>query len=83
MEPASIPLTIMISPQERDDLAERARQHGFSSIETYLRWLIEVDQQGDNEDSIEEIEAGIKQGFREVLRGEYLPLQSLWDDDDE
>lgn len=36
-----------------------------------------------DERSIEDIKQGIKQGLREALRGEYVPLETLWTDDDD
>jgi len=75
-----IELVIRVTEKERDQLKARAAARGFENVDDYLKTLIELDA---DESTLYDIRDGIKQGLREALRGEYLPLDSLWSDDDE
>jgi hypothetical protein len=80
----------IFTSNEQRQLESLARRRGFNTAREYMRALLEQDAQQhgdvvplDDEPSAEEIRAGIKQGLREALRGEYIPLETLWADDDE
>lgn len=77
-----VDLVIQLTAEEHAQLETRARERGFTNIDDYLKSLIELDAEQDDL-SHAELRASIKQGFREALRGEYVPLDSLWRDDDE
>lgn len=79
----------IFTSREQDEIEAIARRRGFETLRDYMRSLIEQDaaQHGEtvtlDEPSLDEIKAGIKQGLREAMRGEYISLETLWADDDE
>lgn len=60
-------------PDQIEKLKARAKAHGYSTLEDWLRALAD----NDIEDSTEEILAGIQQGFREALRGEGMSVKEF------
>ncbi len=75
-----VDVVIQVTSEERDQLETRALAQGFDSVDAYLKALIALDMV---DPTPAEIRAGIKQGLREALRGEYVSLDTLWDDDDD
>lgn len=82
---ALVTLTIQITPEEHETLVQRSHEHGYERVDDYLRALALSEAEDDDPDerSLEDIREGIKQGLREAMRGEYVPLDSLWTDDDD
>jgi hypothetical protein len=86
---ASQQIELEFSEQELRDIAAQAKKRGFSSSKRYAQALLEqdaaedvplVDDEDDDDDYIRE---AIKQRLREAIRGETVPLESLWTDDDD
>ena len=78
------------TPDERKVVQAYARRRGFKSLREYMRSLIARDAQEhgealltDEEPSHEEILAGIREGLEEALRGEGLPVETLWNEADD
>ena len=75
-----INLVLRITEEEEEQIKARAQARGFDDVNAYLKALIELDA---DEPTLDEIRAGIKQGLREALRGDFVSLDQLWSDDDE
>ncbi len=78
---AQVELTV----QEFELLENRAHELGYSKVDEYLRTVIDeilADELDEDDDDDVDIRAELKQGLREALRGETVPLESLWDDDE-
>jgi hypothetical protein len=74
---------VELSAEEFELLENRAHELGYSKVNDYLRIVIEDILADDLDDDDVDIRAELKQGLREALRGETVPLESLWDDDEE
>jgi DNA-directed RNA polymerase specialized sigma24 family protein len=65
-----------------------ARRRGYDALREYLRALVDADAAEHDEpppfdeDEVD-IRAELKEGIRQALRGETIPLESLWSDDDD
>jgi len=75
---------VELSAEEFELLENRAHELGYSKVDEYLRTVIEdlLADDLDEEDDEVDIRAELKQGLREALRGDTVPLESLWDDDE-
>ena len=69
-------------------IEEIAKQHGFATVDDYLKIVIEahvmaakVASQVLKEDGVD-IRQDLEQAFYEAFTGQTVPLESLWDDDD-
>ncbi len=80
-----VPSVIVLSEEEHQRASQLAQQRGYTTLEAYVRALIDADaeQQGIEHDTSLDIRTSIRQGLREAFRGEYVPLETLWTDDDE
>jgi len=78
----------IFTASERKAVEAQAHRRGFETLRDYMRTLIETDAAEHGEPpplkrTHAELRDGIKQGLREALRGEQVPLETLWSDDDE
>lgn len=83
----SVFLGINISPEKRQTIEVLARRLGYSTLEDYLRALIETDAKAhgeilDLDEEIDPIES-FRQGWHDVMTGNIRPLSELWDALDE
>jgi hypothetical protein len=74
-------LVIDVTPEKKAHIEMLAHEHGYASPGEYLLALVDA---LDDEPTKEELLANLRQGLKETLRGEVLPIDTLWDDlDDE
>jgi len=76
-------LTIDLTAEDRKRIEELALRRGYSTVGDYLLALVEADADELTEAEDVDIRAELKEGLRQALHGETVPLESLWDDDDE
>lgn len=76
-------LTIDLTPEDRQRIEELAQKRGYNAASDYLLALVEADELLANDDDEIDIRAELKEGLRQALEGETVPLESLWEDDDE
>ena len=72
-------LTIDVTPEELHRIEELARQRGFTAPADYLKALVELDAEDDEEDP----EASFRQALHEVKTGQTYPISTLWDFEDD
>lgn len=70
-----VELAPRLAPKERLQLIERVAASVQREID-----IIDFDEVDDR--SIDEIQEGIKESLRQAIRGQTVPLDSLWTDDD-
>lgn len=75
----------LFDQEEMRRLEVIARKRGYSAPSDYLRALVNADAAGHNEyplfedeDDIEDIRESIKQGLREALDGQGVPIDEVW-----
>lgn len=74
-------LIIELTPAEREQIEAMVRERGYESARDYVRALIEQDVTDDSfvdDDDTAEIEAGIKQAWREIKRDDVIPVEQMW-----
>lgn len=75
--------------EELEWLEAIARRRGYDAPKAYLRALVDADaaEHGEpllfEDDDDVDIRAELKEALRQSFRGETVPLESLWTDDDE
>lgn len=77
-----VTLTIELTTDERERIEQLAHQRGFSIPGDYLLALAEIDakaQVDDQELTKDELIENFRQGWREAMRGEVYPIETLWD----
>jgi hypothetical protein len=80
-------LGINISPEKLQAIESLAHRLGYSTLEDYLRALIETDAKAhgevlDLDDEIDPI-VSFRQGWHDAMTGNIRPLSELWDALDE
>jgi hypothetical protein len=78
-----VELTILMTPEERDQIEALARQRGYATPNDYLLALVELDAEDDEWD--EDPAVAFRQAWHEAMIGQTFPVSTLWDnlDDDE
>jgi hypothetical protein len=75
--------------KELEYLETIAQRRGYTEPREYLRALVDADAREHGEpvlsegDEVVDIHGELKEALRQALRGETVPLESLWTDDDE
>jgi hypothetical protein len=75
---------LIVSRETHDRIKEIAQHRGFDEPDDYLRALVEADAEEHGESAIfDEVDvlSELKEGLRQALRGETVPLESLWETD--
>ena len=67
-----VTLTIDVTPEERQRIEDRARQHGFASPGEYLLSLVEED-----EPTKEELLNSFREGWAAAMNGDTIPASKL------
>lgn len=75
---AHIPITINVTLEQQKQIEEQARLRGYNAPADYLLALVEADAAVEEDDEVD-IRAELKEGLRQALRGETVPLESLYD----
>jgi hypothetical protein len=76
-------------PKELEDLEAISQRRGYAEPREYLRALVDADAREHGESLPFEDDEGVdfrgelKEALRQALRGETVPLETLWTDDDE
>jgi hypothetical protein len=83
--PDKIVLTIDVTTEIEQAIADAARKRGFSTLADYLLALAEQDvialneALDDEEDTHETILEDFRQGWHEAMTGQTRPISELWD----
>ncbi len=74
-------LVIDVTPEERQRIEARARQHGYPTAREYLLALVEADEEIDDLDldTREGLLSGVRASLRQAIKGETRPVSELWD----
>jgi hypothetical protein len=70
--PDKVALTIEVTPEERQRIEDRARQHGFDTPGDYLLSLVEED-----EPTKEELLNSFREGWAAAMKGDTIPASKL------
>ncbi|MBZ0281401.1 MAG: hypothetical protein K8L97_11730 [Anaerolineae bacterium] len=75
-----VPLIIDVTPEEQARIERLAHERGFNALTSYLLALVESDAQAlEGEPTQAEILENFRQGWKEAMNGEVLPIDTLWD----
>lgn len=84
---------LKLDAAEATQIARRAKERGYASLEAYLRALVAADalvetlhdDWQDADTTPDEIEGNFREAWHDAMTGNVLPIESLWDalDDDE
>ncbi len=77
----SVTISVEITEQDAQQLEAIAHQEGFLTLAEYVRARILALTTDDVDER--NLRESVKQGLREALRGEFVPLDQLWEDNDE
>jgi hypothetical protein len=76
----SKPLTIQLPEDLEQELILRAKQLNIPLESFVLESLQQLISQSDpDDDSIESVREGIRQGWHEAMTGQTYPISQLWD----
>jgi hypothetical protein len=76
----SKPLTIQLPEDLEQELTLRAKQLNIPLESFVLESLQQLVSQSDpDDDSIESVREGIRQGWHEAMTGQTYPISQLWD----
>jgi hypothetical protein len=76
----SKPLTIQLPEDLEQELTLRAKQLNIPLESFVLESLQQLISQSDpDDDSIESVREGIRQGWHEAMTGQTYPISQLWD----
>lgn len=70
--------TVVFTGEEAKALQETARRRGFESVTEYLHYLVDEDANQDDEASLDEIRANLKQAFVDAFSGNVLSEEEFW-----
>lgn len=76
-----VTISIELTPDEHEKLADLARKQGYDALTDYLRHLMTQDLELDD-DNLEEInpEAAFREGWADIVAGRVYPASALWDE---
>lgn len=77
----SVTISVELTEQDAQQLEALAQQEGFQTLAEYVRArILALTSEDVDERNLRE---SVKQGLREALRGEFVPLDQVWEADDE
>jgi hypothetical protein len=75
-----VALTINVTPEQRNKIETLAHERGYDAPDDYLLALVELDSDDETDLTKDEMLANLRQGLKEAMRGEFYPIETLWDD---
>ncbi|MBI1280931.1 MAG: hypothetical protein GC179_22595 [Anaerolineaceae bacterium] len=73
-----VTISIELTPDEHEKLADLARKQGYDALTDYLRHIMTqdlvIDEAGDDP------EIAFEEGWSDIVAGRVYPASALWDD---